>query len=211
MVVTIEVSTTLIPTETETEVDSSPPKEPTLDKELGGEVELPVQPVPSKADDAPLTQLASPVVLNLGEITEFERETDNLLQVISDRDTAQAVFQTIVENASPKLLEEAVFFRHEADSAGGVAFDANYLWKDIDALSDAQKSLFEDLDVAIGAISALGTAGYILWSLRGGVLVAAALSQMPNWRLIDPLPVLDSYAGNKESAQDDDMKQFFDN
>ena len=31
---------------------------------------------------------------------------------------------------------------------------------------------------------------YLLWLIRGGVLMGSWLSAMPAWRLLDPLPVL---------------------
>ena len=35
------------------------------------------------------------------------------------------------------------------------------------------------------------TVGYVAWTIRGGHLLASILAQMPAWRLIDPLPVLE--------------------
>ena len=31
---------------------------------------------------------------------------------------------------------------------------------------------------------------YVVWLIRGGVLVGSYLSALPAWRLLDPLPVL---------------------
>ena len=35
------------------------------------------------------------------------------------------------------------------------------------------------------------------------------LSQMPSWRMIDPLPVLESYSMNKDNATEEGMEGFF--
>jgi hypothetical protein len=43
--------------------------------------------------------------------------------------------------------------------------------------------------------------GYVLWLLRGGVLLASLLSSIPAWRLVDPLPVLGRVGGQSD---DDD-------
>jgi hypothetical protein len=32
--------------------------------------------------------------------------------------------------------------------------------------------------------------GYVAWLVRGGVLLSTALSSLPAWQFIDPLPVL---------------------
>jgi VCBS repeat-containing protein len=35
------------------------------------------------------------------------------------------------------------------------------------------------------------TAGYVLWTIRGGYLLASLLTTMPAWTIVDPLPVLE--------------------
>ena len=42
---------------------------------------------------------------------------------------------------------------------------------------------------------------YVLWLIRGGVLMGSYLSALPAWRVLDPLPVLSRV---DEEAQDDD-------
>jgi hypothetical protein len=44
--------------------------------------------------------------------------------------------------------------------------------------------------------------GYVLWLLRGGVLLSSLLTSLPAWRLIDPLPVLGRVGGSDD--EDDD-------
>ena len=43
------------------------------------------------------------------------------------------------------------------------------------------------------------SAGYILWLLRGGTLLASVMASMPAWRAIDPLPVLESLTNDDEN------------
>lgn len=45
------------------------------------------------------------------------------------------------------------------------------------------------------------SAGYVVWMLKGGSLLASLLSSMPAWQLADPLAVL---AGKKGEDSDDD-------
>jgi VCBS repeat-containing protein len=61
---------------------------------------------------------------------------------------------------------------------------------------------------AAGLTSVL-TVGYVLWAVRGGWLVASLLAQMPAWRLVDPLVVLDyldedASKPEREKDQDED-------
>jgi hypothetical protein len=45
--------------------------------------------------------------------------------------------------------------------------------------------------VALTTAASLGlSVGYVLWLLRGGILVGSMLSSMPAWRFVDPLPIL---------------------
>ena len=40
--------------------------------------------------------------------------------------------------------------------------------------------------------------GYIIWLLRGGILLSSVLSSLPAWRNIDPLPVLSSFSSSTD-------------
>ena len=44
------------------------------------------------------------------------------------------------------------------------------------------------------------SAGYVLWLVRGGVLLSSLLSSLPAWRVLDPLPVL----GRRNRRDDED-------
>ena len=46
--------------------------------------------------------------------------------------------------------------------------------------------------------------GYVLWTLRGGHLLTTFLATMPAWRLMDPLPVLQSFAASRDEDEEDD-------
>jgi hypothetical protein len=43
---------------------------------------------------------------------------------------------------------------------------------------------------------------YTLWTVWGGYLLTSVLSLMPGWRLLDPLPILES-AEKREESDDD--------
>jgi hypothetical protein len=61
--------------------------------------------------------------------------------------------------------------------------------------------------VVVGSTLTLTTGfsiGYILWLLRGEVLLTSLLASLPAWRLIDPLPVLSSLGKRLDEDEDDD-------
>ena len=60
-------------------------------------------------------------------------------------------------------------------------------------------------ELAVGTALTASTAfavGYVIWMLRGGMLMTSLLAQMPAWRLVDPLVVLD-----RINEIDDDEEQ----
>ncbi len=59
--------------------------------------------------------------------------------------------------------------------------------------------------LAVGTVAGLSTAlsvGYVLWTIRGGYLVASLLSSTPLWAMVDPLPVL-AFAESEEEEGND--------
>ncbi|WP_458232647.1 hypothetical protein, partial [Roseateles sp. P5_E8] len=44
--------------------------------------------------------------------------------------------------------------------------------------------------------------GYVVWLVRGGVLVSSMLSALPAWQMIDPLPVLAAASAAKRRRGD---------
>jgi hypothetical protein len=51
------------------------------------------------------------------------------------------------------------------------------------------------------------TVGYVLWTIRGGWLLTSLLAQMPAWRMVDPLVVLnylDEESENTGESSDDE-------
>jgi hypothetical protein len=82
----------------------------------------------------------------------------------------------------------------------------------IDALDRLREGLQEQsradaLIVATTAAASLGlSVGYVLWLLRGGVLISSMLSSLPAWRLVDPLPILGRLDDEDEDADDDSIE-----
>lgn len=60
---------------------------------------------------------------------------------------------------------------------------------------------FDEIAVGTTVISTFSL-GYVLWSLRGGHLLTTFLATMPAWRLMDPLPVLQSFASSRDENEE---------
>jgi hypothetical protein len=60
------------------------------------------------------------------------------------------------------------------------------------------------------AITGAMSVGYVMWLLRGGLLLSSLLSSMPAWHVIDPMPVL--ARGNRrenDDGGDDPLERLF--
>jgi hypothetical protein len=78
-------------------------------------------------------------------------------------------------------------------------------------LSNGLDSLARQLDtekarsvIIIGSatgMTALLSAGYVLWAVRGGSLLASMLATLPVWRWLDPLPILESREDEKRKRK----------
>ena len=136
----------------------------------------------------------------------------DLVLTLSDSDRAKTVLTKILQSVSEADLAnersslEIEQFRAAASFA--TVFDAQFLFDQIEDV-DLSNSVFGDLKVTVGAVTAFGTIGYVLWALRGGALVALALSQVPAWQMIDPLPILDGYNNDKKRGDKEDLEGFF--
>jgi hypothetical protein len=67
-----------------------------------------------------------------------------------------------------------------------------------------QLSLDKNAVASTLAVSTGLSVGYVLWLVRGGVLLSSLLTSLPAWRLIDPLPILAHLNRQKHGDEDDD-------
>jgi predicted outer membrane repeat protein len=148
-------------------------------------------------------------VLDLRNEPQFNSGSDDLEDLVfamADQNRAAAMMKVLLQNVEEgtlsggKASEEVERLRENASFA--TVYDAQFLFDQLDEV-EVGSSVLGDFEFTIGAVTALGTVGYILWALRGGALVALALSQLPAWQMIDPLPILDGYEARKETEEGD--------
>ncbi len=75
--------------------------------------------------------------------------------------------------------------------------------KQMDSVEDEVNKSLQLTKVLAGSAGAVTTGlsvGYIIWILRGGVLLSGLLAQMPAWAMLDPLLVVDG-AGNDDDRE----------
>ena len=142
--------------------------------------------------------------------TKFVPEPiEEYVSLISDRNRAAEVLRILVQNpASEMVVEESEIRNLELNSIVGISMNTEYL---IDQLQEADRyeTSLEDIKMTVGALTTLGTLGYVFWTLRGSALMALALAQLPSWQMIDPLPVLESYSSKNGEKKQDEVDGFF--
>ena len=66
-------------------------------------------------------------------------------------------------------------------------------------------SLEQSFTVSVAGVSLGLSLVYVLWLVRGGVLMGSYLSALPAWRILDPLPVL-ARRGDDEERDEEEME-----
>jgi VCBS repeat-containing protein len=110
---------------------------------------------------------------------------------------AAGVTSGITANA-PGAVAQTEFSARVAAATANTSF-----LRELDRARDSQAEEVRQERVVIESSVAAGatvTVGYVLWLLRGSLLLTTALSSLPAWRFVDPLPVL----GNLSDGEDED-------
>ena len=75
------------------------------------------------------------------------------------------------------------------------------LKKSVQEMQDNNITLSNTIIGGTSAISTGLSVGYLIWTLRSGILMSSLLSSLPAWRFVDPLPILEG-----KINQDDDQE-----
>jgi hypothetical protein len=87
------------------------------------------------------------------------------------------------------------------------ALDYKHLRDSLDAVKQQVTSEIRLGKMYLGSavVASIGlSVGYVVWLLRGGMLLASLLSSMPAWQYLDPLPILAGKKKKEDDRSDDD-------
>jgi hypothetical protein len=120
-----------------------------------------------------------------------------------DWDTTNGILVQLPELQGQKLVKSNLDYR-------GMVADGTPLWNSLNTFQ-AQVSSDTHFQLMVMALATGGmlsfSVGYAAWTIRSGYLLTSILAQMPAWRLIDPLPVLEYPAPprrNGKGTEDDE-------
>ncbi|MCA9061894.1 MAG: DUF2341 domain-containing protein [Planctomycetaceae bacterium] len=70
--------------------------------------------------------------------------------------------------------------------------------KDMKSQVDGQLNLGRTVVGSVGVVTTGVSVGYLIWAVRGGMLLSGLLAQMPAWRMVDPLLIVDRLEADEE-------------
>ncbi len=110
-------------------------------------------------------------------------------------------------NVTPVRSDAAGLFEGTAGERAAAATTSADFTEALDRLRDtsqAEAVLERTIIVSSVATGAGMSVGYVLWLLRGGLLLSSLLTSLPAWRFVDPLPVLGRLQDDDDEDLDDD-------
>ncbi|UCG11941.1 MAG: hypothetical protein JSU72_15700, partial [Deltaproteobacteria bacterium] len=137
-------------------------------------------------------RLASIVSMDLGDVTE-SRST---IQPIQNEPAASVLERK--QNVQQGLA-------HEPISASVY----EHLRNSLDALNEETVSEIQLEKAVIGSAIVVSTGlsvGYVVWLIRGGMLLSSVLSSLPAWQIADPLPILTQKKEDSESEDEESLE-----
>ncbi|MCS7469204.1 DUF4347 domain-containing protein [Stieleria sp. ICT_E10.1] len=195
------------------------PEEPPAEEESDEETEpveetyTPVT-VMGPEPDAPLVDLGRGVVQTRAE----EILTISVIpQRLAERtETEQRHDES--RGSSPTQVDHVGRMRHSDSirSTGSVLgigrFDSKLLWSDMEDMQGEINEGFNTPYVFAGSFAGVSSAlsvGYVVWTVRGGLLATSLLAHLPAWSFVDPLLVLDEL-DDEDEADDDSLAEMLD-
>jgi hypothetical protein len=188
-------------------LNSTPDPTPTSPEATPTHASTPIvgMPVPSAPRPAPTpatldSMLPAVRVVSAGPKYAFAitRKAESRIQ---DQTDAQAIVVTAA--ASPRSPNSRVTPREQLSYVA----EGSLLWNDLDSLKEQMQSATHVQDLVVGSAVTVTTgltAGYVLWMIRGGLLISSIIAQMPAWRLVDPLVILSHLDEDLLERRDDE-------
>ena len=127
---------------------------------------------------------------------------DGISQTLRAAEVARVEIQRTDENSDTEYATIPVFYA-----------DVSNLFSRLDNIAEQieESEFLNELVAGSSLVAATGlTAGYILWMVRGGYLIAMLSSTLPTWATVDPLPVLSAAGWSAKRNQNKDDKSLAD-
>ncbi|QEF97024.1 hypothetical protein Mal15_10540 [Stieleria maiorica] len=149
-------------------------------------------------DDELLT--LSMVPLSMPDLSDGDQDSERIAR-IDDGQNGYANRQTRTQSNRPNV-----------STLGIVKFDSKLLWGDMEGMQDDIKQSDAAPYYFAGTFAGFSGAlsvGYVMWTVRGGLLATSLLAHLPAWSLVDPLLVLNEL-DDDDDGDDDSLEELLD-
>uniref|UniRef100_UPI00356924D7 Ig-like domain-containing protein n=1 Tax=Stieleria sp. TaxID=2795976 RepID=UPI00356924D7 len=133
-------------------------------------------------------------------LTDAVQESERIAS-LSDSETGRVSRQSRIDST-----------RASVSILGIAKFDSKLLWGDMENLQDDIKQS----DIApyyfagtFAGFSGALSVGYVMWTVRGGLLATSLLAHLPAWSFVDPLLVLNEL-DDDDDTDDDSLEEMLD-
>ncbi len=108
-----------------------------------------------------------------------------------------------IERFGPGSMEAVTSTLRNAEWVG----ELDHMRKQIDGKIEVEGNLVVSSVAVTGSLSV----GYVIWLLRGGLLLSSLLSSMPAWHAVDPMPVLarGGDSDDEDGFEEDPLEKLF--
>ncbi len=135
---------------------------------------------------------------------DFLNSQRTALQSMTNRVDAKNMLYYLLSEGSRDQDEQA----ERLQRSYSVIYDAQRLFDQLHHSDEDPTNIqLGPLKLSLSTITVAGTAGYILWALRGGALIATALSSTPTWQFINPAALLDEQSRTQREKR---LDSYFD-
>ena len=169
--------------------------------------------ISSGVNDFLLTSLATPASEDDGVlILEFEADEtirrralmasiESSLADSSNTENGDRVNSRAESDFETDNLRVSVFRQLELEQ--DVLAVLNEQQQNIDALLANDQMTIGTMGVATSGL----TVGFVAWALRGGIFISGFLTQLPMWKLVDPLVIMQAASGQSDETIEELMEQ----
>ncbi|QDS96627.1 hypothetical protein FF011L_54390 [Roseimaritima multifibrata] len=179
------------------------------DTDSGSEAtqESTVSPVPQQTSDQPANKPSSslqPAVTEVADPGSSDSPQQSLelgqieLIVLNSNRTSDVGSRSQNGAEAQDLAQSALA---SATTRVNAALAQPQLWQALGSMQDQMGQSISTANLTIGATVTATTGitvGYVVWVIRGGILLSSLMANLPMWRLMDPMAILDS-SGSVES------------
>ena len=196
-------------------VPEDPPAEEESDEETKPENETYIPATASVPEaDTPSVDLGRGVVqTNAEEILTISVVPQRLAeQTESEQRNDESRSTSPTQNDNAGRLRRSDSIRSTGSVLGIGRFDSKLLWSDMEDMQGEINEGFNTPYIFAGSFAGVSSAlsvGYVVWTVRGGLLATSLLAHLPAWSFVDPLLVLDELDDDDE-AEDDSLAEMLD-